>query len=254
MIPLSTSIIGGALTFVIGMFRIHACLLRAYPNQYGVRFRNAFPDRYEQAGFKARPRQPRARVSPTPEREDGSGEDNDEEAEQDGHMLHQHQHQQTVDPAMEEAAKADSTAFIVQSLLNEHLAANWVDPSTSEVITPMSHAPAPGSLALDPALNMGFEGSALEQLTNDLLAAAENKESQRNGGDVVRWEDMAAVPIFEVETSFSKRLADRDGTKPAVVLNANTSPRSLVPKKRYSEPEDQSVDKKPRLEEHAGSA
>ena len=97
---------------------------------------------------------------------------------------------------MEETTKADSTAFIVQSLLNEHLAANWVDPET-EISAPLDQAPAPGSLALDPALNAGFEGSALEQLTNDLLSASQGKDSQRNS-DIVSWEDVAPHPIFEV--------------------------------------------------------
>lgn len=147
--------------------------------------------------------------------------------------------QPQVDPAMEETTKADSTAFIVQSLLNEHLAANWVGHVDSEISAPSDQAPAPGSLALDPALNAGFEGSALEQLTSELLAATPDKDSQRNG-DMVRWEDMSAHPIFEVETSFTmpSRTGSGDALKPAVTLNANTSPKltaASAPRKRIAE-------------------
>jgi len=122
--------------------------------------------------------------------------------------------------------EADCTAFIVQGVLNEHLAQNWVDPGQN-VSAPADQAPAPGSLALDPALGAGFEGSALDQLTSDLLAAAQGKGNQRDN-DIVRWEDMAAHPIFEVETSFTlpSRPSNSDGAKPAVTLNANTSPKS----------------------------
>jgi hypothetical protein len=124
--------------------------------------------------------------------------------------------------------EADCTAFIVQGVLNEHLAQNWVDPGRN-VSASADQAPAPGSLALDPALSAGFEGSALDQLTSDLLAAAQGKGGQRNN-NMVRWEDMAAHPIFEVETSFTlpSRSSNVDRAKPAVTLNANLSPKSTV--------------------------
>lgn len=213
------------------------------------RFRNAFPDRYESAGFKARPRHPRPRPSRTPDAEGSSkeGEEADDEAEQGIPQ---------VDPAMQETTKADSTAFIVQSLLNEHLAANWVDPET-EISVPLDQAPAPGSLALDPALNAGFEGSALEQLTNDILAASHDKDSQRSN-DIVRWEDVAAHPIFEVETAFNmapSRTNNGEGNKSSsVILNSNASPKlttAISPKKRTSDSQqnitnDGPEEKKPR--------
>jgi hypothetical protein len=198
-----------------------------------VRFRNAFPERYESAGFKARPRHSKSRQSGTPE-DESSNQDEDEDAE--GESVTQ------VDPAMEEASKADSTAYIVQTLLNEHLAANWVDP---EGAAPHDAAPAPGSLALDPALHAGFEGSALEQLTSDLLAATQDKEPQRNG-DMVRWEDMATHPIFEVEASFTMP-SRGEPNKSTATVKTKVSPRlhaASSPRKRLSEPHDTKADVK----------
>jgi hypothetical protein len=197
-----------------------------------VRFRNAFPDRYESAGFKARPRHPKSRQSGSPE-DESSKEDDDEDAEGES-VTH-------VDPAMEEATKADSTAFIVQSLLNEHLAANW-GPET-EGATPSDAAPAPGSLALDPALHAGFEGSTLEQLTSDLLAATQGKEPQRNG-DMVRWEDMATHPIFEVETSFTMPSRGEPNNSAVTVNASNSSPLNAAssPRKRLSETQETKSD------------
>ena len=138
-----------------------------------------------------------------------------------------------------QTTKSDSAAYIVQSLLNEHLAANWVDRESSS----HGQAPAPGSLALDPALNAGFEGSSLEQLTSDLLAATQVKESQRTAGEMIRWDEMATHPIFEVETSFTV-LAAGDEHKPAVTLNANTTAR-----KRVIETVDVKEEKRQRVEQ-----
>lgn len=200
------------------------------------RFRNAFPDRYESAGFKARPRYLKARQSGSPEIKSAKQEDIDEPNQMP-----------QVDPAMQETTKADSTAFIVQSLLNEHLAANWIDPETGASAS-SDAAPAPGSLALDPALHANFEGSTLEQLTSDLLAATQDKGSRRNG-DIVRWEDMAAHPIFEVETAFSIPSRINNGEhKAAVNIKANNSPPVVTatiantPKKRVPEHQDTSED------------
>ena len=129
------------------------------PNQPS--FRNAFPERYESAGFKARPRHPK----PPPERTP----DFDEYAQGNdltSGLIH-------LDPAITQATQADSTAFIVQSLLNEHLAANWAGPLESDAAAAIDQAPAPGSLALDPALSAaGFEGSTLEELTDEQIGRA----------------------------------------------------------------------------------
>jgi hypothetical protein len=77
-------------------------------------------------------RPPKSRQSSTPEKE-SSKEDEDEDSEGES-VTH-------IDPAMEEAAKADATAFIMQSLLNEHLAANWVAPETEGTVPSMLYRP-----------------------------------------------------------------------------------------------------------------
>jgi hypothetical protein len=252
-----------------------------------VSFRNAFPDKYESAGFKARPRVSKSRLAAL-EKEDAIAPLIEVKGSQ-------------VDPSIDEPSKADSTAFIVQSLLNEHLAANWGDPNPAPVITngiagpstnglnttsssalsdassasfattqsmpvaptasmmgnspavsipvaptapmaSMAHAHSTmqettpiiqhsvqgtpqGSLALDPALNAGFQGSALQQLTNELLSAAQGKVGRDN--TTVRWEDMAAHPIFEVEATFttSSRFHSSEDTKPTGALTSNMSPK-----------------------------
>ena len=132
----------------------------------------------------------------------------------------------------------------MQSLLNEHLAANWAGPLESDTAAAIDQAPAPGSLALDPALSAGgFEGSTLEELTDELLAATTTTASKPPDGQQsadIRWEDVAAHPIFEVETSFSSSQALGNGTdpvpKPAVTLRVQSSPTmtpASAPRKRH---------------------
>jgi len=224
-----------------------------------VRFRNAFPDRYESAGFKARPRH--IKSESVTDEEESFGEDDTEE---DGYSDKQ---MSMVDPIMQEpppqSTKADSTAFIVNNLMNEHLAANWIEPLTpteqaerlanpenNRIPGSAEQSPVPGILALDPALDAGFGGSTLEQFTSDLLGStAQSKDAQalnNTGGDGINWEDMSGHSIFaDVESAFSmvsKPVADSNGscveTKPTTTnadikcspkLNAASAPRKRRP-------------------------
>ncbi|KAI5845516.1 hypothetical protein BZA05DRAFT_146469 [Tricharina praecox] len=230
------------------------------------RFRNAFPDRYESAGFKARPRQVKSE-SVTAEEESYGEEDVDEDHYSDKQLS-------MVDPAMAMAmqepppqpTKADSTAFIVNNLMNEHLAANWIEPLTpSEQVgcieTPVSdgipgsadQSPVSGILPLDPALDTGFGPVTLEQLTSDILGTTRRPRGSQapvnTNGDGLNWDDMSSHSMFaDVESAFamdSKPMANMNGscnevkspvtinttitTKPASKPNAASAPRKRRP-------------------------
>jgi hypothetical protein len=96
----------------------------------------------------------------------------------------------------------------MQSLLAGHLSPGWGTGDTP--VTSSDQSPAPGSLALDPALNEGFSGATLEQITEEFLAVAQGngKEPAQGNGqevshDMVRWEDMANNPIFDIDPAMT---------------------------------------------------
>ncbi|KAI5788584.1 hypothetical protein FPQ18DRAFT_262019 [Pyronema domesticum] len=214
------------------------------------RFRNAYPDRYESAGFKARPRHPKPRPSPAPTGDAGDRIDDDMD---DGDELTNPR----VDPHIDEANKADSNLLIVQNLLSEHLAANWtdgVDPNLTNDMGPADQAPPPGSLALDPALGNNFEGSVLD-IASELLTASPDKQGQRT---TMSWEDIHTQPIFEVETSFSMPRSNGNDSKPAVTIQVqNHSPKlnaASAPRKRYLEQQTGNEEKKIRMDQSNSGA
>ncbi|PWW72933.1 hypothetical protein C7212DRAFT_354541 [Tuber magnatum] len=162
------------------------------------RFRNAFPDRYESAGFKARPRQ-----RPKPPRSSSNGKGKATDAiEANGEL------EDRRGAGLEGPNKSDSASLLMQSLLAGHLSPGWGTGDTP--VTSSDQSPAPGSLALDPALNEGFSGTTLEQITEEFLAVAQGngKEPAQGNGqevshDMVRWEDMANNPIFDIDPSIT---------------------------------------------------
>lgn len=139
-----------------------------------------------------------------------------------------------VDPSLENHSKADSAALLMQSILGHDGSSSWAGPDSG---APADQAPAPGSLALDPALNAGFEGSTLEQITEDFLAVAQGgaKDGQAGGeqqgpNDLVRWEDMATHPIFELEPSMTS-----SGAQGVSVESRKSPPPTPSTKKRAAE-------------------
>lgn len=120
----------------------------------------------------------------------------------------------TPNPSITQAVKEpggipqrESSSLLVHGILDANMSPEWETPEPEAASDDQS--PAPGSLALDPALNDGFEGSSLEQITEEFLSVAQGsgKSDTRNNGhgthDVVRWEDMATHPIFELEPSLT---------------------------------------------------
>jgi hypothetical protein len=107
---------------------------------------------------------------------------------------------------LEDASKLDNPTLLMHSLLAGHLSPSWV--TGEPPVGSADQSPAPGSLALDPALNEGFSGSTLEQITDEFLSVqAGGKAPQSNGHevshDLVRWEEMANNPIFDLESSMT---------------------------------------------------
>lgn len=166
----------------------------------GISFRNAFPDKYESAGFKARPRQrPKPALISDPHDSLKVGGEASENADDDDD-------DERGESSLEGSSKGDSTAMLMQSLLGGNLSPSWGNHDGT--VPPSDQSPAPGSLALDPALGDGFEGSTLEQMTDDFLAVAQGGAKERvqqshGPTDLVRWEDMATHPIFELEPSMA---------------------------------------------------
>lgn len=101
----------------------------------------------------------------------------------------------------------ESASLLMHGILDANMSPEWETPEPETAADDQS--PAPGSLALDPALNDGFEGSSLEQITEEFLSVAQGtgKSDSRSNvhgtHDVVRWEDMATHPIFELEPSLT---------------------------------------------------
>lgn len=214
----------------------------------GVRFRNAFPKRYESAGFKARARQIKAESITG----DGLYDEEDAVGELDPDKQVDLPVQDRPQPT-----KADSTAFIVNNLMNEHLAANWIEPPSlggDDISAPAHQSPVAAMLPLDPALSVSFEASALEQLTSDLLRAAEQSKdvqatttttTTNNGGVGLSWDDIPGPSIFaDVESDFSmdtKPVVGLDGDcidvkpiviasmKPSMKIHAASAPRKRRP-------------------------
>ena len=162
------------------------------------RFRNAFPDRYESAGFKARPRQ-----RPKPPRSSSSVKEKATNAiEANGEL------EDRRGVGLEGSSKGDNASLLMQSLLAGHLSPGWGAGDTP--VTSSDQSPAPGTLALDPALNEGFSGTTLEQIAEEFLAVAQGngKEPAQGSGqeashDMVRWEDMANNPIFDIDPAMT---------------------------------------------------
>lgn len=157
-----------------------------------------------------------------------------------------------------QSTKADSTAFIVNNLMSEHLAANWIEPPTlggGDISAPAHRSPVAAMLPLDPALSASFEASALEQLTSDLLRAAEQPKdvqatttttnNNNSSGVGLSWDDIPGPSIFaDVESAFSmdtKPVIGLDGDcidvkpiiiasmKPPMKIHAASAPRKRRP-------------------------
>ena len=142
-----------------------------------------------------------------------------------GYMQHIAEDRRGMD--LEEQNKLENPTLLMHSLLSEHLSPNWA--TGGPPIDSGDQPPAPGSLALDPALNDGFPGTTLEQITEEFLSTQTNGKSPQGHGeslpqnhgqslpqnhrhdlpqsnghdlshDMVRWEEMANNPIFDLDS------------------------------------------------------
>lgn len=162
------------------------------------RFRNAYPEKYEGAGFKARPRQRTNRTQRQPEKPPTPQPAVNAAPENPPHPTLE----PAKAPAPPPASRQDSSALLIQGILSENITPSW-NGAESDADDSEDQSPAPGSLALDPALNNGFQNSSLEQLTEEFLSKPTHHLSGQTSSNVVRWEDMATHPIFELEPSLT---------------------------------------------------
>lgn len=178
------------------------------------RFRNAFPDRYESAGFKARSRHQLRRSATIPPAEiratnppNPPNPPNRPKAEP--------QHPPLLS-SPSESPKETTSSLLVQGIIDHVQLSDWQTPDAeeeeegeedeeededTEAESDSDQSPVPGSLALDPALTQGFQESSLEKITEEFLS--EPDPNQPRNHSIVRWEDMATHPIFELEPALT---------------------------------------------------
>ncbi|KAI5801435.1 hypothetical protein DFH27DRAFT_58288 [Peziza echinospora] len=197
------------------------------------RFRNAFPERYTQAGFKARPKNPpkpprsgpanatqsdRATQEPTDNGERSSPIPSTDTRQQqqydppsDAHGLEEFDMGPTgqIEDHSDDSRKDEFNVSMMQEFLATSSARDWNNDSLNETPPSLFSANSDGrhsppavttSMSVESALTEDFSASTLAQFEQQGLFQSPVGGGKQDAQDMVRWEDMVTHPIFTLET------------------------------------------------------